>query len=285
EYTQASGQTINLEKSSIAFSSNSPRSIRMGISSILQISNMDGQDKFLGLPLELPQSKALAFTHIRNKIHHNIADWKEKLLSKKGKEVLLIAVTKAILVYAGWRVISNPNSLLARVLKGKYFPHTSFLNATLGSNPSWGWRSILWGRQVRWQVNNGNLIMCKHEMWIPKSFPKLPKVKESHDISTVWVSQLLHDNECSWDIAKLRINLYEEEVQSIMAIPVPIHRKDDKLISHFTHHGNYSLKSGYEIAYQFLQNSRISIAAGPGPSTQGNLSRLWKDIWKLKLPK
>lgn len=54
QYVEAGGQTINLNKSSMVFSKNMPRDIRMGISTILQIPNMNGQDKFLGLPSVIP---------------------------------------------------------------------------------------------------------------------------------------------------------------------------------------------------------------------------------------
>ena len=42
----------------------------------------------------------------------------------------------ALLAKQGWRLIQNPHSLVARVLKAKYYPSTSFLNAKLGHNPS-----------------------------------------------------------------------------------------------------------------------------------------------------
>lgn len=48
---------------------------------------------------------------------------------------------RVLLAKQGWHILSNPNSLLARTLKAKYFPYSSFLQA--GHNPSWGWRSIL----------------------------------------------------------------------------------------------------------------------------------------------
>lgn len=43
----------------------------------------------------------------------------------------------------GWRILKFPDSLVARVLKTRYFQNKDFLNAKLGSNPSFIWRSIL----------------------------------------------------------------------------------------------------------------------------------------------
>ncbi|XP_057986580.1 uncharacterized protein LOC131171138 [Hevea brasiliensis] len=154
------------------------------------------------------ESNKQTFDELREQIRHKLAGWKEQLLSKGGREVLIKAVAQAIPIYAmscfklpvilcneinslmanfwwgqhkeeaklhlvtwknmcepkrqgglgfrdlqafnmpivakqGWRILSKPNSLLARVLKVRYFPHTSFLQAKAGSKPSSGWRNIL----------------------------------------------------------------------------------------------------------------------------------------------
>ncbi|CAN0846298.1 Uncharacterized mitochondrial protein AtMg00310 [Linum grandiflorum] len=36
----------------------------------------------------------------------------------------------------GWPLLSDSTSLMARILKAKYFPQGDFLSANLGSNPS-----------------------------------------------------------------------------------------------------------------------------------------------------
>lgn len=52
------------------------------------------------------------------------------------------AFNYALLAKRGWRILRFPNSLVSRVLKAKYFPNSSFLEAKLGSGPSYLWRSI-----------------------------------------------------------------------------------------------------------------------------------------------
>jgi hypothetical protein len=42
-----------------------------------------------------------------------------------------------------WRLVTDPNSLCARVLKGRYFPNTDFLSAVKPRSSSFTWRSIL----------------------------------------------------------------------------------------------------------------------------------------------
>ena len=59
----------------------------------------------------------------------------------------------AMLGKQGWRLLSQPNSLVARMFKARYFPNATFLTALLGNNPSFVWRSI-WEAQSL--VKNGS---------------------------------------------------------------------------------------------------------------------------------
>lgn len=49
----------------------------------------------------------------------------------------------ALLGKQAWRLITKPDSLLARVLKSKYYPQCSFLDATMRSNPSFIWQGLM----------------------------------------------------------------------------------------------------------------------------------------------
>lgn len=42
-----------------------------------------------------------------------------------------------------WRLLKYPNKLVSRVYKARYYPHGSFLDNEIGSNPSYIWRSVL----------------------------------------------------------------------------------------------------------------------------------------------
>ena len=84
----------------------------------------------------------------------------------------LRAFNLAMLAKQGWRLISNPNSLVAQLYKAKYYPHGDVLNAKLGSSPSYTWRSILKGLEVVkrgswWRVGNGERIFIWEDKWLP----------------------------------------------------------------------------------------------------------------------
>ena len=68
-----------------------------------------------------------------------------------------------MLAKQAWKILSNPNSLMAQVFKAKYFPYGDILNSKLGSNPSYAWLSIhnsleVIRRGIRWRVGNGRRI-------------------------------------------------------------------------------------------------------------------------------
>lgn len=48
----------------------------------------------------------------------------------------------ALLGKQGWRLIHNPDCLMAKMLKASYFKNSHFLESKLTSSPSFVWRSI-----------------------------------------------------------------------------------------------------------------------------------------------
>lgn len=49
---------------------------------------------------------------------------------------------RGLLAKQVWRIINEPLSLMAQILKARYFKHVDIMDANLGSNPSYIWRSI-----------------------------------------------------------------------------------------------------------------------------------------------
>lgn len=55
---------------------------------------------------------------------------------------------QALLAKTACRLFEDKNSLLAQVLLGKYCSNKDFFMVKPVSGCSWGWRSILWGRDL-----------------------------------------------------------------------------------------------------------------------------------------
>jgi hypothetical protein len=84
----------------------------------------------------------------------------------------LVLFNKAMLAKQGWQILQEPSSLTAQILKAKYYPKNSFLQASLGSRPSFAWRSIanarsLLSKGLVWRVGNGKDIKVWGEQWLP----------------------------------------------------------------------------------------------------------------------
>lgn len=48
----------------------------------------------------------------------------------------------AMLGKQAWRFVTRPNSLVSQLYKARYFPQSSFLDAEMGNNPNFIWRSV-----------------------------------------------------------------------------------------------------------------------------------------------
>ncbi|CAN1127287.1 Uncharacterized mitochondrial protein AtMg00310 [Linum perenne] len=73
--------------------------------------------------------------------HIRWRSWSNLCLSKKEGGLGFKdfkAFNQALLAKQSWRILREPDLLLSRLLKGRYFPSQCFLNATKLWNPSWG---------------------------------------------------------------------------------------------------------------------------------------------------
>ena len=91
---------INREKSAIMFSPNTRRNERDEVMQELAIAKETMNERFLGLPVFVGRSKTKVFAYLKECIWTRIQGWKEKMLSREGKEVLIKAVAQAIPTFA-----------------------------------------------------------------------------------------------------------------------------------------------------------------------------------------
>jgi hypothetical protein len=84
----------------------------------------------------------------------------------------LVLFNQALLAKQIWRLIEDPSSLVARIMKAKYHPRCSVMEALLGTKPSFAWRSISSAQPMIknglvWRVGNGRDINIWGEKWLP----------------------------------------------------------------------------------------------------------------------
>ncbi|GJN33981.1 hypothetical protein PR202_gb22612 [Eleusine coracana subsp. coracana] len=82
------------------FSVNAPQDQREEVMTALEIERKTMNDKYLGLPVYVGQSKQNVFSYLKDRVWNTIQGWKEKLLSWDGNEILIKAVAQAIPTFA-----------------------------------------------------------------------------------------------------------------------------------------------------------------------------------------
>ncbi|KAH9724434.1 putative reverse transcriptase/RNA-dependent DNA polymerase [Citrus sinensis] len=186
---------------------------------------------------------------------------------------------QALIAKQGWRIIQHPESLMARVLKAKYFKQSSFMEAKLGSRPSFVWRSILWGRQImqkglRWKIGSGNQVCIYKSNWLPRPEAFKPFSPPTLDIQAV-VADLIDENQ-NWKKEMIYQHFMKEDAAMIVRIQLPKTPKPDQYLWHYDKYGQYSVKSGYQIA--------LKLKCPDSPCSSDSSLSQWNVIWAAELP-
>jgi len=345
-YAGASGQEINLSKSSIMFGNEVPSHVRHDIKSILGISREGGMGTYLGLPEKIHGSKAQVFAFVRDRLQTRVNTWSSKFLSKGGKEVLIKSQAKALPTYVMscfllpkaiyyklnsaianfwwsnkvesrgihwiawdqicsqlsdgglgfrtleefnlallakqlWRLLRFVDSLFSRVLKGRYFRYCSPLEITVSNRPSYGWRSMLAAKDVlklgiRKTIGSGFGTYIWTDPWIPDSPARPPKGLAVERDPLVCVNSLIDFRTKQWKMDRLRDLFLSEEITLILGIKPSLNVSSDGYCWTMTKSGNYTVKSGYEVA------RTLSRPICDHPSQGPSVTALKAQAWKLK---
>jgi hypothetical protein len=342
-YEICSGQTINLDKSSIMFSRNTKARHKAHVRSVLNISAEAMTEKYLGLPVHVGRSLSKTFEYLKDRIWKKIQGWKERMLSKTGKDILIKACAQAIPTFAmscfdltkglcdemskmicrywwaqqenenkmhwlswetltkpksegglgfrdlhgfniamlarqGWRMLTNPESLCARVLKARYFPNTSVLDATPTAGISYSWRSILKGiallkEGIIWRIGDGSSVNIWSDAWLAREGMPQPVTPRGQCILTK-VNELIEPHSGQWDEELIRDTFWEIDARVILATPI---RDDfeDFPAWHFDSKGLFSVKSAYRV---YVRRRDANIASS-SLSTEGK--SFWTKIWEI----
>ncbi|XP_021859944.2 uncharacterized protein [Spinacia oleracea] len=114
KYERASGQSVNLDKTDVVFSKCVDVNRRDEIVTTLGVKEVAKHEKYLGLPTIIGRSKKAIFAALKERIWKKLQGWKEKLLSKPGKEVLIKAVAQVIPTYM-MSIFRIPDGLIEEI--------------------------------------------------------------------------------------------------------------------------------------------------------------------------
>ena len=112
-YSEASGQQVNLHKSSVFFGANISSGVLMSLSQVLGIPMVVNPGTYLGLPSLWSSSKKQGLAFVKGRILEKIQGWKQCTLSQAGKEVMIKAVIQAIPTHP-MNIFKFPTSLCSK---------------------------------------------------------------------------------------------------------------------------------------------------------------------------
>jgi hypothetical protein len=320
-YEVSSGQTINVDKSSIVFSKNTGRRARRNMMRKLGLKSEGRNERYLGLPVYVGQSRLKVFEYLKDRVWNKIQGWKEKMLSKAGKEILIKACAQAIpifsmacfditkgmcdqissmicrywwsymqnekkmhwicwetmtlpkkcgglgykdmhsfnitmLVKQEWRLLTNPESLCARVLKAKYFPNSLVIQAQVCNGMSYTWRSILkrialLKEGIIKRVGTGQSINCWTAPWIPRKWDRFPITRRGNVVVSI-VADLISLVTGSWDEDLVTEIFRLVDANLILSIPLR-DGMEDFYAWFYDPKGVFSVKAAYKLHRQLLQ--------------------------------
>lgn len=116
QYYLAIGQAVNRNKSGIFFSKACPSTLKENLAQQFQIPVLHKIGKYLGIPSDWGRSKRDMFAWILGRVNSKLDGWKENLISKDGKEILIKSVVQAIPQYA-MSIFKIPVSLCQSIEK------------------------------------------------------------------------------------------------------------------------------------------------------------------------
>lgn len=185
-----------------------------------------------------------------------------------------------MLAKQAWRLLNNPNSLWAIMLKQIYFPNVDLVRAKRRRNDSLLWHSLLHGRDMlfqlgRWLIGDGKSVNIREDVWMPGGekavLIRVCEVEKVHD--------LIDTTNICWDLNKISSCFSQSTAQKILQIPISWRNESDIFWWPHSRSGLYSVKSGY---FMIRQNG---VAPNLGPFTsRGIPHNIWKILWKIHVP-
>jgi hypothetical protein len=200
----------------------------------------------------------------------------------------LVLFNQAMLGRQCWRLLTEPNSLCARVLKGRYFPETDFWHASKPRSSSYTWRSILFGKElikqgIRWGIGDGKTTRLLSDHWIPEVAPGFLKPRGPIPEGAS-VSLIMDSDRMIWDTDRIQTLFDEETAAKILQVPISRHGGEDFVSWPYTKNGAYSVRSAYHLARTEAFYLARSMPKQGLSSTREDEAPLWKKLWAIKAP-
>lgn len=297
QYEEASGQAINRLKTTLFFSENTSRRDKEEIWRLMGVQIMNNCEKYLGLPMVGGKSKVGTFKELQERIVKKVMGWKEKTISKAGRETLIKSVAQAIPTYSmsifklPRRVCEGINSILAKFWWRQTWNEKKihWINwnrlCTLKNKGSMGFRDIHAFNLAMLAKQAWRLVIGSHSLFFrvykPRYFPRCSfmDAELGHNPSFVWCSLLaardLIQEGSMWKIGNgqsVQVNCNKWLPQPPLFKPgANTNMKVADLIHHQTMQWNHLL-----LQATFMQSTQEDILSIPLSNTHARDRLYWK---------
>ena len=219
---------------------------------------------------------------IEKKKIHTIA-W-EKICQTRSNEGLGIrkieTFNKALVAKQFWRTGQNPQLLLAKTLKSKYYPKTNHIWEIdqVPRNSSKMWKNIWQTKnsslaQAKWQVGKEDSIRLRDSFWYK------PRNGDSLDHLQLWygtIKDLMDPTSWNWNSELINTVYNRPEAEAILSTTFPKFGNIDKVIWPFFNSGEYQVKQDYKMLMAINQEN--------SNRNDHTRKKCWLNFWKLGIP-
>ena len=190
-------------------------------------------------------------------------------------------INQSMLAKQFWTISHNPESLLAKTFKAKYFPRCSIHDSSPKPHHSWFWRNIIKQgnpklREGRWWVGKGLDIPLNHPDWFQCPTQNL----QNPNLLTGTVADLIDHNTGVWKADLVRAVYLFLQCSEILSIPISkTGGVSDKLLWKYSRSGEYKVKNAYNL---LLKDSTQTSHHYHRPTQFP--PEVWNLIWKVNVP-
>lgn len=147
DFTEASGMTLNPEKSKLFFF-NTPFTVQLHISRILDIPRSSLPSKYLGIPLTRAPAKSISWDNLLLSISNRLASWTFRPLNIAARLVLLKSVLQALPTYL-FTALAAPKPIIRAIINLQ----RNFL--WRGLQPNKKWALVSWDKVCAHKSSGG----------------------------------------------------------------------------------------------------------------------------------
>lgn len=178
-----------------------------------------------------------------------------------------------------WRFCHQPDSLVARIFKARYFPSNHILQATEGSDSSFVWKGIWEAKEClkkgfRWVLGDGRSIHAFKDQWIPGKMDFCVEDNHSNVNRNEKACFYFRPNSKDWDVQKIEHDFSSVDSRCILRLRIPQRDVPDRVAWTGSSKGIYTVKTGYKFWTDHHNNMINSEAVVNG----------WNKLWKLHIP-